>query len=147
VIYAAIVLAVAFLLFVASRCGKPTPDVVLRQCLDRVVAKDYDSMLKFCTPELRAVYSNSLWVVHAHRTAVAKTEYTIGTVTLPSSESARIDVEMKFSFLNNISAPMTVSLKFDMDDRGKWYVANVWQVEPTGQMSINALSNPPAAAW
>ena len=139
----AVVVALLIVAFAISRSGKPEPDAVLRQCLDSVVAKNYDRMLSYCTPELRAAYSNSLWVVHAHRAVVSKTEYTIGTVDQPAAVSAHINVEMKFSFPQQ-HPPMTVRLKFDLSDRGKWYIENVWKVESNGAMTINALTSPPS---
>lgn len=130
----AAVLSLALLL---AACGKPAPDAMLAQCLRHVAGKDYGRVLAYCSPGIGIAFSNHLWLTHAHRTQVAKTDFSLEPAEFFSATAAHVSAHITFRTVD--SSDFNLYLRFDLVDKGRWIVEDVWHLSPNGTLLDNAI--------
>ena len=119
--------AVAVLLLAA--CSKPTPDTVVRRCLDAIAAKNYDRAYSFCTPELRGICTN-VSISKIHRTTTTSSSFTIERMDAASATSLHVFVRAVFRLHDQSEEKLF--FRIDLVDSDKWYIEDVWLLNAKG---------------
>jgi len=122
-------------------CSAPTPDAVVVCCTDALAAKKYERVLPYCTAALQQVYSNNLQLVHFHRSLASATTFVITPAELRDATTAVVRVTMTVAARQY--GTLEVPLQLDLIKCGKWYIAQVWRVDPRGQILAPALPEVP----
>ncbi|MCX7847760.1 MAG: hypothetical protein N2595_07015 [bacterium] len=112
-------------------CGRPSPDAVVRACLEAAAAQRYERALSYCGPTLHTQYSNHLWLTQLRRQLGAELAFTVEPPENMTCSTAHVRVQLEIT-MRNEPRNLNVPVRADLAWRDKWYIETVWLLGPDG---------------
>jgi hypothetical protein len=136
----------SFIAVLLAGCSLPPPDDVVRACLDELSDNNYTKMLAYTGPNVINAYSNNLWLSKVHQMYVKDQEISVDPADLITATSAQVRTHLTFHQKRSAGG-RTFFLRLDLGLRDKWYIDDIWHLNPDGTIKKNALKTIPSSPF